>query len=606
RCNQTLTVAAVVGREFSLGQLKPLVEDITEDRLLEVLEEALSARVIEEMPQAVGQYQFTHALIQETLAEELSLTRRVRLHAQIAEALEYLYGSQAESHAAELAYHFAQAEMAAGTEKLVHYAGLAGQRALDSYAFEEALAHFERALAAKEEQQVMDDEFAELLFGLGRTQAATREDDEKQTAVDNVIRAFDHYVGAGNITRAIEIASCFLVSPATRPHGVTQMLSQALSLVSPDSHEAGRLLSLYGYFVGIAEANYEDSLEALNQALAIAQRDGDKDLEMTTLSELGAVYGRHLHFQESLEYCLRSLELAQFANDTFFESGARMWAFRSLIATGDILGAGEHLSAALQTAERLRHSGNLMVALRESADILYARGDWQAARQFNERCLTLIPDDLRAQIQSILLAHEIGDFSLAEAQLTRLLDRVSLAQIGFPDYLALIIAKIAWITGETDRFPTARVMAEHILSSSYPPHQAMGAGVAMALMEVIGRDQVAASERYSSLEPWRGIMLSILPISIDRVLGLLANTMEGAGKAAGHFEDALTFCRNSGYRPELAWTCCDYADALLQRNNPGDREKAMSLLDESLAISTELGMRPLMERVLSRRDILKA
>ena len=29
-------------------------------------------------------------------------------------------------------------------------------------------------------------------------------------------------------------------------------------------------------------------------------------------------------------------------------------------------------------------------------------------------------------------------------------------------------------------------------------------------------------------------------------------------------------------------------------------------LDESLAISTELGMRPLMERVLSRRDILKA
>jgi len=34
--------------------------------------------------------------------------------------------------------------------------------------------------------------------------------------------------------------------------------------------------------------------------------------------------------------------------------------------------------------------------------------------------------------------------------------------------------------------------------------------------------------------------------------------------------------------------------------------KAMSLLDESLAISSELGMRPLMERVLSRREILGA
>ena len=72
-----------------------------------------------------------------------------------------------------------------------------------------------------------------------------------------------------------------------------------------------------------------------------------------------------------------------------------------------------------------------------------------------------------------------------------------------------------------------------------------------------------------------------------------------------HSEEALGFCRK-GYRPELAWTCCDYADTLPQRNQPGDRGKAMSLLDESLAISTELGMRPLMERVLSRRDILRA
>ncbi len=62
----------------------------------------------------------------------------------------------------------------------------------------------------------------------------------------------------------------------------------------------------------------------------------------------------------------------------------------------------------------------------------------------------------------------------------------------------------------------------------------------------------------------------------------------------------------AGYRPELAWSCCDYADTLLQRNDAGDREKAMSLLDESLAISSDLGMRPLMERVLSRREILKA
>ncbi len=90
------------------------------------------------------------------------------------------------------------------------------------------------------------------------------------------------------------------------------------------------------------------------------------------------------------------------------------------------------------------------------------------------------------------------------------------------------------------------------------------------------------------------------------MLGLLSRTTDNLDQAVAHFEDALTFCRKAGYRPELAWTCCDYADTLLQRNEPGDREKATSLLDESLSISTELGMRPLMERVLSRREILKA
>ena len=56
----------------------------------------------------------------------------------------------------------------------------------------------------------------------------------------------------------------------------------------------------------------------------------------------------------------------------------------------------------------------------------------------------------------------------------------------------------------------------------------------------------------------------------------------------------MVFCRKAGYKPELAWTCCDYADSLRERDGEGDRANAMSLVDESLAISSELGMRPLM------------
>ena len=90
------------------------------------------------------------------------------------------------------------------------------------------------------------------------------------------------------------------------------------------------------------------------------------------------------------------------------------------------------------------------------------------------------------------------------------------------------------------------------------------------------------------------------------MLGLLAQTIGNLDQAITHFDDALTFCRKGGYRPELAWTCCDYADMLKERDGDGDRANAVTLLDESLAISSELGMRPLMERVLSRREKLKA
>ncbi len=94
--------------------------------------------------------------------------------------------------------------------------------------------------------------------------------------------------------------------------------------------------------------------------------------------------------------------------------------------------------------------------------------------------------------------------------------------------------------------------------------------------------------------------------AIVRFWGLLAHTTGNLDQATVRYEDALAFCRNAGYRPELAWTCCDYADALRERNGPDDRAKAVSLLDESLAISRELGMRPLMERVQSRRENLRA
>ena len=118
-------------------------------------------------------------------------------------------------------------------------------------------------------------------------------------------------------------------------------------------------------------------------------------------------------------------------------------------------------------------------------------------------------------------------------------------------------------------------------------------------------DQSAAEEHYAYHLGQRGTIISTIS-TVDRLLGLLSHTVGNLDQAAEHFEDALAFCRKAGFQPQLAWTCCDYADALRERNGEGDRAKAMALLDECLTISSELGMRPLMERVLSRREILGA
>jgi tetratricopeptide (TPR) repeat protein len=217
----------------------------------------------------------------------------------------------------------------------------------------------------------------------------------------------------------------------------------------------------------------------------------------------------------------------------------------------------------------------------------------------------------------------VGDFAQGEAYLERLLESVRLippAPHLFYGTAAVSIPMVARISGVADRSEIAERAAGAVLGSPYGnPYVAVWARVGLGLLAVQRGDGAAAGEQYIALGRARGTMLTPFNVAADRLLGLLAQTLGELDKAAEHFEDALTFCRKAGYRPELAWACCDYADLLLNpvgavrepplqptHTTPADRKKAMALLEEALQISSELGMRPLMERVLSRRQILRA
>ncbi|MBM3943706.1 MAG: hypothetical protein FJ316_12515 [SAR202 cluster bacterium] len=396
RCNQTLTTAAVLGREFSLAQLKPLIEDTTEDRLLEVLEEALAARVIEELPRSVGRYQFSHALIQETLAGELSTTRKVRLHARIAQALETLYGNTAEAHAAELARHFAEAESVLGAEKLVKYSLLAGEKALSSYAWEEALAHFQRGLTAKGAplegtEPAKDGEEAALLFGLGRAHLVTLERRQSQEGVDILSRAFDFYESIGDVNQAVAVAEYPLPSTTIGRTGVAPFVPRALKLVPPDSLSAGRLLSTYGRELGRLDNNYDSAQEAFARSLVIAQRNQDRSLEVRTLADSADVEMFQLHMSEAISRAEQAVEIAQGLEEQSAVQLAHLVLARALELVGESVKAQPHASAVLELAAKLRDRSRREQAFRVRISLSGHLGDWEGVRTLSEQALNMSP-----------------------------------------------------------------------------------------------------------------------------------------------------------------------------------------------------------------------
>ncbi|MCI0441315.1 MAG: AAA family ATPase [Chloroflexi bacterium] len=584
-CNEALRVASVIGREFSIQQLERLVE-MDGDRLLAALDEVVAARIVEGLPRSVGRYQFHHALIRQTLESELATTRRVRLHARIVEVFEELYADDLEAHADELARHAAEAEAVIGHEKLVLYSAMAGEQALAAYAWEDAITHFQRGLAANEGQQ-MDAETAAIASCLGRSLAALGHHEQAATHLE---RAFAYYAEVGDVTRALAT-----VEHPYASHLLIQLkdtLFQALELVPADSLESARLLCSYGLSVGVRGNGYAQGQDALEASLAIARREEDVALERRVMAVFAIVDGYHMKWQQCLEKSLCALELAAQVNDPTDEQRALGWAFNSLFTTGDPKRAEGHLAKMFVSSEALRNVFNLEVALSRRHILAYLSGQWEALHALGDRHT----NDLTYGVLAMAL-YQTGDFNKGKAYM----DMVTGPVIRIDpsrSLWSLVAACFCYISGETDLLTEVEAAASDVIANpELSPVVALDAQAALAQVAILRCETSTAAEQYAALKLRYNTVTWTGATSIDRLLGLLAKTIGKLDTAQRHFEDALSFCRKAGYRPELAWACYDYADLLHQQ---GQRQKAMSLLKEALAITTELGMKPLMDKVSTR------
>jgi tetratricopeptide (TPR) repeat protein len=78
--------------------------------------------------------------------------------------------------------------------------------------------------------------------------------------------------------------------------------------------------------------------------------------------------------------------------------------------------------------------------------------------------------------------------------------------------------------------------------------------------------------------------------SFSRSLGQLAALLERWDDAERHFQDAIEMNTRMGFHPWVALTQLNYAQMLLARDGPADREKARELLAEALAAAERMGM----------------
>ena len=153
-----LEVAAVIGHEVDID-VWIQVSDADENVLIGVLEQALEARVVEELPGS-ARLRFTHALVRETLYEGLISLRRRSWHRTIGDFL----ASRPHPDPDIIATHYQQAADSRAVSWLIR----AGERAQLAYAWSTTVERYEAALQLLQAADGDSNERGWLLYRIAR------------------------------------------------------------------------------------------------------------------------------------------------------------------------------------------------------------------------------------------------------------------------------------------------------------------------------------------------------------------------------------------------------------------------------------------------------
>jgi class 3 adenylate cyclase/DNA-binding CsgD family transcriptional regulator len=609
-CNEVLALTSVIGRDFAWEVLLRAAAPLSEDMLLEVLDEAVAAHIVDEV--SVGRYRFTHNLIRMTLYDELRIARRRQFHRAVGNAIETVYRADLDPLLPELARHFHTAGGDGEAEKAIGYAVRAGRRADALLAFEDAVQFFQTALDAME-QRAEPDEAGRcgLLLALGEALRKSGDFSGALATLRDTARAASE-LGLPDILAQAALAYEHAVwrtwqsglYPDPPP---SQLLEEALREI-PETEPVlrARLAGALARALLYADAEAEARTQVA-QAIAMARSAGDPEVLAANLSHLFNFYWGPESTEDLLGYATEMVTAAGRSGDPEMAHYAHSWRLPLYLELGDMQAVAADLDALTRVDARIRQRVNSITVRLKHIMLALLRGEFTDAERLILALFQSGPGILADQLsmQIFTLRREQGRLAVLQPVVSAFLRQHTAASVWRPG-LALVYLEL----GQRD---DGRAEFEKLAADDFAgmPRDGRWHYCIVYLSEVCAAlgDAPRAAVLHRLLLSYTGrnvVLGSGIACcgSADRYLGLLSTTMGRWSEAQQHFEEALAMNGRIDARVPLAHTQNDYAAMLLARSEAGDRERAISLLRESLESAREIGMRALEEHVARRLDEL--
>jgi DNA-binding CsgD family transcriptional regulator len=580
---QVLQVAAALGDPFSFDALAAAAGmDLAP--LLDALDEASACGFVRDG--GSGDYQFSHALVRETVYAGLSAPRQALLHAQVAERLEALYEANAGAHAGALAHHFLLGGRRGDLAKAMGYALQAADRAKTQMAFEEALAYRQMALDAHEKSDERDEgSRCEMLLALA---AATFQAGDWDRCDEINLTAAEAARAAG-LPDLLARACLATAAPEPRPNSrVIPPLEAALAATpGDDSARRSGLLSLLAC-QRLWSGHSEGADPIREESIAMARRLGDARALAFALHNayLGSA-GHRSRPHEHLDALEEVAALAREMDDKELEVVSYCNHLQGSLVLGDIAAVDEGIETHARLGDELRQRiqmGHPFI-LRSMRALL--SGPLSRAEQLDderenfERTFN-IPWNARFVAHfRLILRWEQGRLAelqpASQASLERQPTPLKQARLAFMCSELGHAAEVRALLDElaTDRFAAISSDYDWAFVLSLLAHVCSTTGDAGHAEVLYGL--LLRRARYVVTVATAAVCLG----STSRYLGMLAATLGRFDDAERHFDEADAMNARLGARPLLAHTKVDRARLHLARHGRGDLLRARLLLEEA-------------------------